>query len=372
MSTANQEWNIMATGTGVYKIVNRNSSQALEIGGSSWNMEQPGSVAHQWTDWGGKNQQWLFQPVYGSNVYFTITNANSGQVLEIGGGAPINVQPGAIANQWPYAGKDFYEQQWELVPVNMQTSTRFPGVYTIKNVNSQKLLEIGGASTDPGATVNQWSDAETANQQWTLVETSSGIFKIVNRNSGLVLRIGLSGNVANQGWYTGALNEQWYVNEITPGIFKITNLSSSSQLLEIQGAYKFDGATVDVWPYGGGTNQQWILTQISQNRVAGQTGNDKNQQSELSKNMVTGADHQVEVAPKLSLFPNPASTVLNLSLSGKTKFALVKVSDIRGAVILTMRYPSSNQLDISSLSAGVYLLMVSDGKRDYHQKFIKQ
>jgi hypothetical protein len=117
VGTANQEWNITATSTGVYKIINRNSGQGLEIGGSDWHLTQPGSSANQWPYWGGKNQQWLFQPVYGAQNYFVITNANSGQILEIGGGAPINAQAGAEANQWPYAGEEFYEQHWELAPV---------------------------------------------------------------------------------------------------------------------------------------------------------------------------------------------------------------------------------------------------------------
>lgn len=374
VGTANQEWNVTAASTGVYKISNRNSGQALEIGGSSWDLVQPGSVANQWSYWGGKNQQWLFQPVYGT-ANFTITNANSGQVLEIGGGASVNAQPGAVANQWPYAGKDFYEQHWELVPVNVPTSTRFPGVYTIRNVNSGKVLEIKGAATNNGATANQLSYTGTANQQWTLMEAGNGRFKIRNRNSGLALEISGSSTAytapAQQGNSSNSLNQQWTVEEVTPNVFKIIN-GNSKQALEIAYALTSDGAAATQYPYAPIAHHHWILTQVGQNRMAAPSTTGTNQQLKAAWLSATDADHEPEAAPKLSVYPNPASTVLNLSLSGTSKFALVKISDMRGVIISTVRDQGGSQIDISSLAAGVYVVTVSDGKREYDQRFIKK
>lgn len=375
VGTSNQEWNVTATNSGMYKIINRNSGRALEIGGSTWGLTQPGTGANQWPYWAGKNQQWLFQPVYGAQGYFTITNANSGQILEIGGGAPINAQAGAGANQWPYAGEDFYEQHWELVPVNVPASTRFPGVYTITNVNSQKVLEIEGAATNNGATASQSSYTGTANQQWTLVDAGNGRFKISNRNSGLVLEIGNSSTAhtapAQQGNSGNSPNQQWTVEEVTPGVFKIIN-GNSNQALEIAYALTSDGAAATQYPYANVAHHHWILTQVSQNRMAAPPTTDTNRQLKAAQLLTTNVDHKLEAAPKLSLYPNPASTVLNLSLSTKSKFASVKISDMRGALISSIRYQGGSQLDISSLAAGVYIVTVSDGKQEYHQKFIKK
>ena len=374
VGTANQEWNITATSTEVYSIINRNSGRALEIGGSDWHLRQPGTGANQWPYWGGKNQQWLFQPVYGAQGYFTITNANSGQVLEIGGGALANVQAGASANQWPYAGENFYEQHWELVPVNVPTSTRFPGVYTIKNVNSGKVLEIGGAATNNGATANQSSYIGTANQQWTLVDADSGRLKISNRNSGLALEIKESSidytALALQGNSNDSRNQQWAIDTVAPGVYKIIN-GNSNQALEIAFALTSDGAAATQYPYAEVAHHHWILTQVSQNRVAVPPTTGTNQQLKAAQPLSTVAGHQPNTALKLSLYPNPASTVLNLRLSGTAKIALIKISDLRGVVISTVRYQGGNQVNISSLAAGVYIVTVSDGKREYHQKFTK-
>ncbi len=73
----------------------------------------------------------------------------------------------------------------------------------------------------------------------------------------------------------------------------------------------------------------------------------------------------------LSLFPNPATNYLQLELSSGSTLQTVQVIDARG-VATTARYDAATQqLDVSGLAAGLYLVRASDGQHLFAQRFIK-
>jgi bacillolysin len=74
----------------------------------------------------------------------------------------------------------------------------------------------------------------------------------------------------------------------------------------------------------------------------------------------------------LSLYPNPATSVLTLSLSSNAELTSVEVLDARGAVVPAARYQGNGQLDVSGLAGGLYLLRASDGQHSFLQRFAKQ
>lgn len=67
-----------------------------------------GAVVDQWTDNGGTNQQWSFNPT--DSGYYKIPNRNSGKLLEIYQNSTAN---GALADQRVDTG--YPCQQWTLV-----------------------------------------------------------------------------------------------------------------------------------------------------------------------------------------------------------------------------------------------------------------
>ena len=75
------------------------------------------------------------------------------------------------------------------------------------------------------------------------------------------------------------------------------------------------------------------------------------------------------------IFPNPVSSVLNISASTISSGASIKIMDIFGKTILVKQPTSSNsQVDVSKLPGGIYLLMVvnKDGSIANTSKFVKQ
>ena len=90
--------------------------------------------------------------------YYKLLNHNSGQALDVAGASTAN---GASVDQWPYSGAA--NQQWNIVSVGS-------GYYKLLNRNSGQALDVAGQSTANGARIDQWPDSGNANQQWSLVQ----------------------------------------------------------------------------------------------------------------------------------------------------------------------------------------------------------
>lgn len=136
-----------------------------------------------------------------SGAYYRIINRNSSQVLDVNGGSTAN---GAQVIQWPW--NDGNNQQWQIIDNG-------GGYYRIINRNSGRSLDVNGSSTANGATVIQWSWNGGNNQQWQFIDNGGGYYRIINRNSGKALDVnGASttngANVIQWPW-NGGNNQQW-------------------------------------------------------------------------------------------------------------------------------------------------------------------
>ncbi|MFL5764920.1 MAG: T9SS type A sorting domain-containing protein [Bacteroidia bacterium] len=93
--------------------------------------------------------------------------------------------------------------------------------------------------------------------------------------------------------------------------------------------------------------------------------------SSCSSSVATGI-HEEQGTP-FSIFPNPATDHLTLELSSIDSRTVIRIYNILGA----LEYSSGiteprNDLDISSLSKGIYFIQVNTEKGSVRQKFIKQ
>ena len=147
-------WNVGATPTATYKLVNVGTGLVLGIRDMS---TANGGLAVQWNDSGTADHQWVMV-TDGSAVRFR--NVNSGKVLGV---EDMSLADNARVLQWSDSGTA--DHRWVLVGNG-------DGTYKIRNGNSGKLLAILNASTAPGAQVVQDSDNGGADNRWRLVPTS--------------------------------------------------------------------------------------------------------------------------------------------------------------------------------------------------------
>ena len=73
-------------------------------------------------------------------------------------------------------------------------------------------------------------------------------------------------------------------------------------------------------------------------------------------------------------YPNPASTVLNISSKNTTVFNQVQLTDINGRIVKTLNTEgvSNTQINIADLNAGVYFLKVTSNQGTGTTKIIKK
>lgn len=75
---------------------------------------------------------------------------------------------------------------------------------------------------------------------------------------------------------------------------------------------------------------------------------------------------------QVSVYPNPANDNLFVELDSKTKNAQITISDLSGKLIINNILLNQNNIDISGLQLGMYMLTVSTENGSETVKFIKQ
>ena len=83
----------------------------------------------------------------------------------------------------------------------------------------------------------------------------------------------------------------------------------------------------------------------------------------------TGIESYGTANRPLSVYPNPAQSYLKLSFNSDVEAKTLSVYDLQGRLLSQISAPKSNELDVSNLESGIYLLEVFDGKRFYKTKF---
>jgi hypothetical protein len=136
---------------GTVRWENTNSAKCL-----AYDVESRGAARQEQCDGVDFTIPWDVVNVSGNN--YEIINEHNGQCLSISGGSSAN---GAAAFVFTCQGTN--DQIFTLVPA---TSPAFAGAYQLVNVNSGKCVAVGGAKTNLGAWVIQWTCAQSGEFMW--------------------------------------------------------------------------------------------------------------------------------------------------------------------------------------------------------------
>ena len=92
---------------------------------------------------------------------------------------------------------------------------------------------------------------------------SNGTYTFRNAFSGNVLEVPGSrpdnGTQLDQWPYNGGANQQWQLTDLGCGLYKMVN-AATGKSIDVNGQSLADGATVDEWDYTGGANEQFFIT----------------------------------------------------------------------------------------------------------------
>lgn len=414
--------------THVYKIVNRRTGQALEIGGGG-DVTAAGRTANLWGYWGGAHQQWYIKRVEsgrgaaGLTYAYTIVNRNSAKSLNSDG-----FTSGATVGQLATSSNTGNTELWELNLV--ATSTGLAGTISssatvIGNYFYPNLYPTGryltAAEENSGGTTGAIIRSADAKQIWDIIDVSTnpGVYLLVNYWNNQTIGANPNDFGVALGYNDNLANTQWNFAALSNGNVNIIN-RRAQQYLEINGNSIYNGSNSNVND-AGGASQEWRLTDINTGqlltiaqatdgrafRIDNANSGKALQVKGVNADGSTSSDYhsynqpidqwQYEGHPwqqwtvrfiganrtaaslatnsatnaLLSLYPNPARSELTLSLPGGVKPTYINVTDVRGAKV-SVPYQSNGKVNVAGLAPGMYLLNASDGQTEYHQKFIKE
>ncbi|MBR7839047.1 RICIN domain-containing protein [Actinospica durhamensis] len=164
-----------------------------------------------------------------------------------------------------------WQNSWTLdLSTGTWTGTSDPANAThyLTNANSGQVMDVSGSSTANGGKVIQWTGHSGTNQQWTLKEVAGNVYTLTNVNSGLCLDVPSAstteGLQLDQWTCNGATNQEWALNAVgsytssSDASYELASLSTG-QVADVSGSSTTAGAIVDQWPTNGGANQEWTL-----------------------------------------------------------------------------------------------------------------
>ncbi len=369
---------------GTYNIQNRNSNLYLAVSGAS--TSDGAAIVQQALNSNATNQQ--FELTHLGNGAYRITAKNSGKALDIVG---VNTADGAKLNQWTYVeGKN---QQFIAIDMG--------GYYKFMAKHSNKILELLGGTKTSGAQVNQWPNHSGNNGQWKLSKvtvtptatstviqaenwsTMSGVQNEATTDAGGGQNVGY---IDNTDWM--AYNN---INFPTSGKYlveyRVASVNGGKLSLDLN-AGTIQLGSVNVPATGGWQNWTTISHVVTVNAgtynlgIYAQTGGWNINWIKITKQSAAfaataaaeGSLDEVALEQIITLFPNPASEALNISANADLTGSTATIVDVMGNVVLVATtYASENTLDIHSLPAGVYSVIITQTSgAQTTKRFIKQ
>lgn len=192
----------------------------------------------------------------GTYVFSSALNANKVLSIQNDGFAD---QTAAVLND----KKDTSGQRFEVRSAGN-------GYYTITAEHSGKVLDVAGASTASGATVQQYTSNGSNAQLWYFTNSGNGYYTI-HSALGTCLDV-WSANTANGTMvdcyaYNGTNAQKWKLTKteskpLGNGTYSITN-SSTNKVLSVNGSSTADGANVYVTGNQNLSSQRFELTYVS-------------------------------------------------------------------------------------------------------------
>lgn len=139
--------------------------------------------------------------------------------------------------------------------------------YTITNKNSGKLLDISGGKTDDGTNIQQWSANGRSNQQWRIIALEGGWCRIVSlSDEGKCLALetasGENGVNVELQTYTGADNQIWKIVESGNYYGIVSKCSEGKGALDVYDWSTENGGNVNQWEYWEGDCQLWTISPV--------------------------------------------------------------------------------------------------------------
>jgi hypothetical protein len=148
-----------------------------------------------------------------------------------------------------------------------EVATRFDGLFSFRNVNSQRFMDVASHSHD--TRVDQWGN-QVPGPQWRIIRENSGYYRIASSNNQNLVLEAVGSNL----WlrhYTGSTAQQWRIIEnlagATPALpaptptYRLEPRSAPGQVVGIDGNSTLNGAFTVIHFWDGYNNShKWLIS----------------------------------------------------------------------------------------------------------------
>ena len=264
--TNSQKWQIIKNSNGSYSIISKIKDLYLDV--QNGNISN-GANIQVYESNGTSAQQFKIIEIIkpektieeGTYRIAMFSNTNIG--VDIDAGSKDN---GANVLLW-----DWYEENNNQKKFNFRYDET-DGYYTITNVNSGKLLDVQNGGTSNGTNVWQFEENKTNSQKWQVIQNKNGSYSLVSKLSGLYLDI-QNGNIsdgANVQTYesNGSIAQQFSLikldnqieKPVETGFFEIASVIDRNRIFDVTDGSTEENIPIQLWDLDGLIQQKFKIT----------------------------------------------------------------------------------------------------------------
>jgi hypothetical protein len=159
-----------------------------------------------------------------------------------------------------------------LDTISAQTSgVESGGIYKLKCVASNKLLNTSNASMANSANVDSWTDTNSDAERWIITHLGSSIYTLQNVGTGKFLHIANTpANLVNVDQYdnTNDNTVKWLIINNGDGSFTLRPSGNTAFSLDVNAGASADGTEVQLWENNNATPQKWTFEKVTTQAVA--------------------------------------------------------------------------------------------------------
>lgn len=214
-----QKWLIAKAGSGYYTIRNMNSRMLLDVKGGT---AKSGTNVQQYEQNDTNAQLWKLELTSGGIIFRS--KADKSFVLDVSGASKS-----AGANVQLYASNGTTAQKFRLRNVNaIDDGTTF----VFLNIEEGKVLDVNGASTSNGASVQLYASNGTAAQKFRVVSAGSGKYYLQNVKSQKYVDVNTATKTTVRQWEgKSGTDKQWILTiDNKTGAFTIKSVYTGTYL----------------------------------------------------------------------------------------------------------------------------------------------
>ena len=263
----NQQFSIKETGNGYFSIAAKNNQNInIDVSGANTNN---GTNIQLWSANTSNAQKWkstevidLKQTIY-NNTYTIISALDSNKSLDVSGASTNN---GTNIQIWE--NNNTNAQKWTVTYLNN-------GYYNIKTkLNTNKCLEVKNSNYSIYSNIQISNCNNNDNQKFIIKKTDNNYYSIISKVNHLYLDV--SGASTNNGtnvqlFYNNGSNAQkWKFNLITEsyksienGSYTIHSLLNQNKTLDVSGGNTNNGTNIQLWESNETDAQIWKVTYLN-------------------------------------------------------------------------------------------------------------